>query len=272
MAAHPSQALLLELKKSCFFWSNYEVHDIDSTYKNYVTIQSWPLLPFGAIATLGIMGMMIFIRRCKDIMLLYWMILIYFASVLIFFTASRYRLPAVPFLSIFAASALRYLCLQIRDKKWNICGVCLGIVLVLAAGTKFPFRDDIEKFDRWQQATRIHYSLGGSMFFRKGEYREAIREFQKALALDPTFVAAYNHLGKSYAILNEYGQAEEAFKKVIQLAPEVDEGYMNLGILYELRGDIPQAAGYLKRALAINPRNEKAKSHLQVLTAPQGRH
>lgn len=268
--AHPSEALFLEIKKSFFFWSNYEVHDIDSTYKNYLTMQSWPLIPFGAIAALGILGMMISIRRFGEILLLYWMILIYFFSVLIFFAASRYRLPVVPFLSIFAASALHYLLLQIRDKKWKRCGVCLGIALVVAAGTYLPFRDEIEKFDRWQQATRIHYSLGGSMLFKKGEYREAIREFQKTLAIDPNFAPALNYLGKSYAILNDYGQAEEAFQRVIQLAPKVDEGYMNLGLLYELRKNNPRAIEYINKALVINPKNEKARSHLKALTAPQG--
>jgi 4-amino-4-deoxy-L-arabinose transferase-like glycosyltransferase len=272
MAAHPHAAFLLELKKVCFFWSNYEVHDIDSIYKNYITIQSWPLIPFAAIAVLGIMGMVSAARQVKKLLLPYWMILIYFVSVLVFFAASRYRLPAVPYLSIFAALTLSNLYRQMRDRQWRKWAVHVVAITILTAGTLLPFRDDIVRFDRWQQATRIHYSLGGIMFFNNGEYQKAISEFQKSIDIDPNFVAAHNYLGKSYAILNDYARAERAFQKVIRYAPEVDEGYMNLGILYELRGEIPQAIVYLRKAIELNPKNKKAKSHLQALMALPAKH
>jgi len=272
MAAHPHDALLLEFKKVCFFFSNYEVQDIDSNYKNYVTIQSWPLIPFAVIAVFGIIGMAAGARHVKKLFLVYWMILIYFASVLVFFAASRYRLPAVPYLSVFAALTLNNLYQQMRDRQWRKGAVHVVAIAILTAGTLFPFRDDIASFDRWQQATRIHFSLGGMRFFNQGDYRRAISEFQKSVAIDPNFAAAHNYLGKSYAILREYGQAEAAFKKVIELVPKVDEGYMNLGILYELRGEIPQAIVNLKKALALNPKNEKAKRHLQALMALPDKH
>jgi tetratricopeptide (TPR) repeat protein len=266
MASHPAAAFSLEIRKFFLFWSNYEVHDIDSTYKSYIAIQSWPLIPFGAIATLGIIGMIITRKHFRDAFLLYWMILVFLSSVLVFFAASRYRLPAVPYLSIFAALALSGLYRQMRGRQWRTCGVYAAAVVIFAAGTELPFRNDIAKFDRWQQASRIHYSLGGIMFFKKGAYKEAVAEFKRALAIDPNFLPAYNYLGKSYAILGDYDHAEEAFLRVIRYAPTVDEGYMNLGILYELQGKTPQAIKNLKHAIALNPNNEKARSHLQALT------
>jgi len=267
MASRPAAAFSLEIRKFFLFWSNYEVHDIDSTYKSYIAIQSWPLIPFGAIAALGILGMIAARRHFRDVFLLYWMVLVYFASVLVFFAASRYRLPAVPYLSIFAALTLFSLYRQMHDRQWRTCGVYAAAIVILAAGTELPFQNDIARFDRWQQASRIHYSLGGTMFFKKGAYKEAVVEFQRALAIDPNFLPAYNYLGKSYAILGDYNRAEEAFLRVIRSAPTVDEGYMNLGILYELQGKIPQAIVNFKRAIAINPSNEKARRHLQALTA-----
>ena len=103
------------------------------------------------------------------------------------------------------------------------------------------------------------------MLFQKGQYREAIREFQKTLELQPGFVPAYNYLGKSYAILNDYKTAEEAFQKVIQLAPQIDAGYLNMGILHELKGDPSKALFFLQKALMLNPRSEKAKKHLEAV-------
>ena len=267
MATYPAQALFLELKKFCFFWGNYEVHDVDSTYKNYVTIQSWPLIPFGLIAALGVVGMGLSIKRFREAFLLYWTVLIYLISVLVFFAASRYRLPAIPFLCIFAACVISDLFLHAQDKNWKKCGAYLGIIMVVIAGTNFPFRDEIKRFDQWQQATRIHYSLGGIMLFKKGLYPEAIREFQKTIALQPGLAPAYNYLGKSYAMLSDYKQAEEAFKRVVQLAPDIDIGYMNLGLLYELKGDTSQAILYIRKALSLNPENAKARKHLEAMHA-----
>jgi tetratricopeptide (TPR) repeat protein len=259
------------LKKFFFFWGDYEVHDIDSTYKNYLTIQSWPLIPFGIIAALGILGMGLSIGRFRETFLLYWMVLVYLFSVLVFFAASRYRLPAIPFLCIFAACAVNSLLLHVRDGSWKKCGAYLGITLAVYAGVNLPFRDQTRRFDQWQRATRIHYSLGGTLLFQKGRYPEAIREFQLTLDLQPGFVPAYNYLGKSYAILNQYEQAEEAFRRVVQLAPEIDTGYMNLGLLYQLKGDRPQAMHYIGKALSLNPGNRKARTHLEAMQTHEAR-
>ena len=271
MATDPARSGVMGLKKVFFFWGDYEVHDIDSTYKNYLTIQSWPLIPFGIIAALGILGMGLSIGRFRETFLLYWMVLAYLFSVLVFFAASRYRLPAIPFLCIFAACAVNGLLLHVRDRNWKKCGAYLGITLAVYAGLNLPFRDQTRRFDQWQRATRIHYSLGGTLLFQKGLYPEAIREFQLTLDLQPGFVPAYNYLGKSYSILNQYEKAEEAFRRVVQLAPEIDTGYMNLGLLYQLKGDRPQAMHYIGKALSLNPGNKKARRHLEAMQTPEAK-
>lgn len=263
--ANSMSSLFLELKKFCFFWSNYEVHDLDSTYKNYETIRHWPLIPFGIIAALGIVGMGLSLRKFRQVFLIYWMVFVYLSSVLIFFAASRYRLPAVPFLSIFAACALTYLFTLIKDSNWKLLLVFGAVFLFFFSCTILPFKKEIKAFDQWQKATRIHYSLGGKVLFKKGLYQEAVEEFQKTLALQPNFAPAYNYLGRSFAILEDYNRAEASFQRVIQLAPSLEEGYMNLGLLYELQGQRLKAVSYLSQALSLNPQNTKVKEHLQTL-------
>lgn len=263
--ANGMSSLFLELKKLCLFWSNYEVHDLDSTYKNYVTIRHWPLIPFGIIAALGIVGMGLSLKKFHQTFLIYWVILVYLLSVLIFFAVSRYRIPAVPFLSIFAAYTLSWLFALIKNNNWKRILIFGGVILIFFVCTNLFFRKEIEIFDQWQKATRIHYSLGGKMLFKRGLYQEAVEEFQKTLALQPNFAPAYNYLGRSFAILEDYNRAEEYFQRVIQLTPSLDEGYMNLGLLYELQGQRLKAVSYLSQALSLNPQNTKAKNHLQAL-------
>jgi len=263
--AHRFSAFTLEIKKFFFFWANYEVQDLDSIYKYYRTIQNWPLLPFGFLSSLGILGMGLALKRFRQVFLLYSMVGVYLFSVLVFFAASRYRLPAVPFLATFAAYALVSIFSQWREKQFKKLLIYSGMACVLLAGTYFTFRSEVETLDRWQVATRIHYTLGGNRLMQKGLYREAVQEFEKAIAWQPDFAPAYNRLGMSYALLNNYEQAEINFKKVIELSPGIDQGYLNLGLLYELKGEPVKAIPLLEKAFSLNPENPKTKAHLQKL-------
>jgi len=258
----PAQWLSLELRKFYLFWNKYEVHDLDSNYKNYVTLTKMPLINFGVISVLGILGMLLSIKSFRQTFLLNWMILAYLATTLVFFASSRYRIPAVPFLCIFAGYAITYLSDLLKKKKIKETGMMLSVLIILGLLTNIPYREEIARYDRWQMATRVHYSLGANLSFKRGMYELAIEELKKTIALEPDFVPAYNMLGKSYAILNNLEQAEINFRQVIRLAPELEEGYLNLGLLYRLKGDKPQEKYYLKKALSINPDNEKIKKYL----------
>lgn len=265
MKKNPKDALILELKKAVFFFNNYEVHDIDSVYNYYRKIKNWPFIPYGIISSLSLLGMWLARPRFKEAFLLYSMVAVYFSTVLIFFAASRYRLPAVPFLSVFAAYTISNLTAWGKERRIKEIIIIGGLTVVLYAVTIFSFRSEVLALDRWQMATRVHYVLGGNQYFKKGEYQKAIKEFEKAIALQPDFAPAYNRLGMAYAILKDFAMAEKNFKKVIELAPEVDRGYLNLGLLFELKGERERAISYLKKALALNPENKKAKEHLEKL-------
>lgn len=260
--SEPARWLSLELKKFYLFWNKYEVHDIDSNYKNYITLSKMPLINFGVISVLGILGMLLSLKYYRKTFLLYWIVIIYLATTLVFFVSSRYRAPAAPFLVIFAAYAITYFFGLFKEKKFKETGILLLIIVALGLSTNIPYRKEIAGYDKWQNATRLHYVLGANAFFQKGMYGKAIEELKITIAMEPDFVPAYNLLGKSYAILNNFEQAEINFRDVIRLAPALDEGYLNLGLLYRLEGNESRANYYLEKALAINPNNEKIKKHL----------
>lgn len=262
MQENPWESVGLALKKFCLFWNNYEVHDLDTTYRDYLLIKSWPFLTFGTLAALGLLGMGMSLGRFRQAFLGYWMVLIQFFSVVVFFAASRYRLPAAPFLSMFAACFLMDVFCRIRQEQTVKYVGALALFLVLLVGTYMPYNQEIEKFDRWQQAARIHYSLGGRLMFKRGEYRKALKELGKVVAVDPGFAPAYNYMGKSHAVLGNFDLAQNCFTKVISLSPGIDEGYLNIGLLLELKGEWPRALPYFEKALSLNPNNPKAKNHL----------
>jgi tetratricopeptide (TPR) repeat protein len=265
---HPLPSLMLEAKKLLYFWGNYEVHEIDSNYKYSLTLRRWPLVPFGLLSILGMVGMVLARKKFRRTFLLYSLVGVYLLSVLIFFAASRYRLPAVPFLAIFAAYGLTYLYSLAAEKRRMLLGGTLGLAVLLYLLVNLPLRKEVDALERWQMATRVHYSLGGNFLFAKRQYREAIPEYQKAIALAPDFVPAYNRLGMCYALLNDFPLAERSFQKVVDLAPQSDQGYLNLAFLHEVQGEKIKALAYLEKALSLNPDNQKARSLFLKLRSP----
>jgi len=263
--AHPLDVFLLEVKKFTLFWHSYEVHDYDSTYRNYVELRNWPLLTMGIIAPLGILGMAMSLKRFRDAFLLYWMVFMALFSVLLFFCASRYRLPNIPFLIIFAAQFLLNISLWLKQNDVKKTVGSLLFVLLLLVGTYLPFKAEIEAYDHWQQVSRIHYSLGGKKLFESQRYQEAIQKLEAVVAMAPYFEMPYSYLGKSYAALGDYAKAESCLKKFVWLSPGIDEGHLDLGILQFLKGDPVKAKPHLEQALALNPDNAKAKKYLEAL-------
>lgn len=259
MRHYPGASLSLLWKKLLYFWGNYEVHDIDSNYKSYVLLQGWPFLPFGFISALAIVGMILGWKKFPRLFLLFAMVATYWLSAIIFFAASRYRLPAVPYLTIFAAGTLLFLYQRWGKRALGQLGLCLVAVIAIFIGSQWLFQKEIQDLDHWQKATRLHYSMGGNFFFKQGLYQKAIPELEKAIQLAPGFAPAYNRLGMCYANLNDFPKAEQAFRKVIELAPQMDQGYLHLGLLHHLKGDAEKAVPLLEKALRLNPNNEKAR-------------
>lgn len=266
MREKPGDAICLAWNKFFLFWNDYEIHDLDSTYKDYMALQKWPLLRFGLLSVLGLLGMVTSLNRFRQTFLIYWMVLVYLISSVVFFPASRYRLPAVPFLCIFASGFIVDWCRSAKHKGdvFKYVGM-LALIPVFMAWTYLPFREEIELFDRWQQTSRIDYSLGGRMMFKKGDYQNALKKFIQVVSVDPNFTPAYNYMGKTHAILGNFEQAQECFQKVISISPGVDEGYLNQGLLSELKGEYSTALYYYEKALHINPNNRKARTHYTKL-------
>lgn len=61
---------------------------------------------FGMLAPLGFLGAILTRKRCRDLLPLYVLVLGYAGTVLLFFNFSRFRVPVVPILALFAAEGL----------------------------------------------------------------------------------------------------------------------------------------------------------------------
>jgi Flp pilus assembly protein TadD len=72
---------------------------------------------------------------------------------------------------------------------------------------------------------------------KQGRNDEAIRAYQRALALRPNSAEAYNKLGDAHYYAGRFNQAIDAYKQAARLRPDQPEAYYNLGLAYLEIGD-----------------------------------
>ena len=95
-----------------------------------------------------------------------------------------------------------------------------------------------------------HLNLGVA-YERKGEFDEAIREYQAAAKKLPI---AFLYLGNTYFLKNDWDQAEIYFKKAIEKDGKNATAYNNLAWLYFQRGkNLEQAEALAQKALELDP-------------------
>ncbi len=73
---------------------------------------------------------------------------------------------------------------------------------------------------------------GNNAFFNK-DYKKAISLYEKALAIDPSYVEVYNNLGTVYLELKDYKKAIEYWKTYLLFNPADADIYINVALAYD---------------------------------------
>ncbi len=90
---------------------------------------------------------------------------------------------------------------------------------------------------------------------------QAIAEFERVVALDPTSVEDRMVLGQLYTVKHDEKKAEEQFKTAQDLEPDSEEVVLNLARLYAESGDIAREAKVIE-AVPVDDRTPKLEDAL----------
>jgi len=99
---------------------------------------------------------------------------------------------------------------------------------------------------------RTHFNLAQA-YQNVGRYSEALREYDRALALKPDLFAAYSNMAGILLNQGEMDKAQIVLQKVTSLAPNFAEGFINLGVLYVRTHQPDKAVAVLTRAIDLAP-------------------
>ena len=131
----------------------------------------------------------------------------------------------------------------------------------------------------------------GISYFSKGEYDEAIIEFEKSIELDENHTESYYYLGqcylqkgiieynnknifKAYSLYREANKISEQviprYEKIIEENPADLNSYLRLGYIYEVRSNVPfvddydKALNYYLKALALDIVSENQNTSIYI--------
>ncbi|RTQ47878.1 tetratricopeptide repeat protein [Hymenobacter gummosus] len=109
----------------------------------------------------------------------------------------------------------------------------------------------------------------GNALREKKNYKGAIKQYEKALALEPQFVYALDHLAISHRQLGHYDEARATYDRSLAIYPEGDVALLNQAVVYSLLKDWDNARKYyglLQRAHPDNPEGYFGLGKLALLS------
>ncbi len=264
ITSEPGRFAWLLWDKLAVFLNAFERPD-NFSYANFRLFSrtlSLPWAGFALVAPLAALGLVVSAGRWKELVPLYAGMGAFILSALIFFTQSRYRMPAIPFFAIFAGHGAARLAAWVRQRR--VREALLGSALV-AGCWFFVTRDPGNAPGFYAQNDAIL----GELYLHAGRFDEAAESFRRGISvMEPAaragnvvftrIAGAASHgLGLAERERGDLAAAEKAFHAAAA-CPDPDvrrEALGELITLLESRGDRLGAAGALGEAVTLEPRS-----------------
>ncbi len=103
----------------------------------------------------------------------------------------------------------------------------------------------------------------GAELLKQGKLTEAIAELQQAVALDPTYAAAFRNLGYAHDRAGQGDEAIAAYRRALSLEPRDALTLNNLGVLYDNQGRHDEALAAFEEAAKADPSSRTIQQNLE---------
>jgi tetratricopeptide (TPR) repeat protein len=232
--------------KDIYFFSGY-------SWLLRILLSKRPLyFPFSIVSALSMVGLVLGIRNWRRLFLLYAFVFSYTLSIVLFFVTSRYRMPVVAALLLFASYAVWRIVADVKTRRLKVALFSFGGFFLLLILTNSDFVGTAIAPD-----VQNHYTLG-TVYSRRGELDRATESYKKAIELDSTFADPHNNLGNIYARKGDMVAARLEFLRALELDPTFSKAYFNLGNTYYSEEDFESAARLYERAVEYDSLHTQA--------------
>jgi len=170
-------------------------------------------------------------------------------------TADRYTY--LPYVGLFLVAGRGAAVLTARRPRVR-APLVIALVLVLGACSVLTWRrcqvfentatlwtDVIAK----QPQNPMAYNSRGEYYFNRGEYDQALQNFEQALEIAPFYAAGYSNRGAVHQVRDEWEQALADYDRSIALKPDEPKSHLNRGMVQFYLGHPEEAVRDLTFAL-----------------------
>jgi hypothetical protein len=209
----------------------------------------WIILPFGAA------GVAVNIRRSRVLLFLISILLIYGSTLILFFTNTRYRLPMMVLLILFAVMGVDNLISYIKASNKKGIAVYLAIFTVILIIEFLPVRgtDDLTAY----------YNTHAIILNSKGFEKEAIKYWEESSLMNRQYSAFANlSLAGKYIGKRDIERANGYLGKIHDDSFAVSNKYQLKGDIMVMEGKIEDAVSAYEKSLEINSGNRAARQML----------
>ncbi len=138
-----------------------------------------------------------------------------------------------------------------------------------AVATAEVKKDALSESGNTTDAVRVKMSEAKERF-EKGDFDQAEKLYQEALAVSPGNAFVLSNLGVAQFRAKHFTKAEESLRKALELSPQDAFSRSTLGIVYYTQGKLDKAVEELTQSVAVNPNNAVAHNYLGIAASRKG--
>jgi tetratricopeptide (TPR) repeat protein len=112
--------------------------------------------------------------------------------------------------------------------------------------------------------SKAHFNLGCTLQ-ELGQLDASAKSFEKALVIEPNYAEAHNNLGITLKDLRQLDAAVKSFKKAIAIKPDYVEAHYSLGATFQELGQLDDAVKSYKEVVNIEPDFAEMHNNLGVI-------
>jgi tetratricopeptide (TPR) repeat protein len=128
-----------------------------------------------------------------------------------------------------------------------------GLLLYLSRAAASLSSESLDMLlSAFPRTARAHQALGQNYYEMK-MFPDAVKQYEKAMALQPDLPGLKLELGEIYAASSEWQKAEEEFREETRLQPGNAEAFYRLGDTLLREGKMKEAAAELRRSDLLRP-------------------
>jgi tetratricopeptide (TPR) repeat protein len=262
---HPVRAASIYLRKLYLFFDGPEIPrdtDVYAMRGGSVVLRSLvtrgpPWLPDGLLVPLAFVGAVVCWRDRRRLVLAYGFVALQALVVAVFFATSRYRVPSVPVLAMFACAGIARLASAGRARR---AAAAAGFAL-LAVALNVKTRESSASF-----AAELDFYRGVASQRYLHQPARAIEYFQRAAAEDPADARPWYELGNSLDALGRFDDAVDAWRRAGQADPWDARARKRMAVVLTKHGDLDGAIEALRADVGsrTHPDAFYAQDHLNL--------